>query len=36
MGQINPRGMFHTDTHEDIVADRVINTLGKQYVTAWL
>ena len=32
MGQINPRGMFHADSREEIVTDRVIGTLGRQYV----
>jgi hypothetical protein len=34
MGQINPRGMFHTDSRAQIVTDRVIGALGRQYVNA--
>jgi hypothetical protein len=31
MGNVNPRGMFHKDTSYEVVADRIIGTLGGQH-----
>lgn len=34
MGNVNPRGMFHTDTAFEIVADRIVGVLGRQHHVA--